>query len=130
MSNRRKPRRPTVPPRLAAWRAQILAERAGHHGVNAYTCDTCGLNTVTIDVDLGVTPMFLACRRTPGCKGRGVSAGYPKADPPAELLAHLDWEWYLADPAHELLALRPRTDRPSAYRLGLPAGASTKGDES
>jgi hypothetical protein len=68
-------------------------DRTPHHGINAYTCPVCHLNTMTIDVDPGVTPMFLGCRRTRGCTGTAVSAGYPELPVPDELLEHLEWEW-------------------------------------
>ena len=58
--------------------------------VNAYTCNVCGLSIYTFDRDEGTTPMFLACRATPGCRGRSVSNGYPSGPPP-QLPT---WEWY------------------------------------
>ncbi len=36
---------------------------------NAYTCDRCHQNIITIDRDDGVTPFMLACRATAGCTG-------------------------------------------------------------
>lgn len=114
---------------VAEWREGQRQARAGHHGLNAYKCDTCGRCTVTIDVDPGVTPMFLACRRTDGCRGTGVSAGYPASPIPPNLQQHLDWEWAIptreewaqlssAEREHVEkggLILKPRGDRPSAY---------------
>ena len=44
--------------------------------INQYTCRDCKESTVTVDVDEGVTPMFLACRATPDCKGTMASAMY------------------------------------------------------
>ena len=44
--------------------------------LNQYTCDRCGGFITTIDVDKGVTPMFLGCRATPGCVGRMTSHMY------------------------------------------------------
>jgi hypothetical protein len=125
-----------LPDGITAWRERQRRERAGHHGVNSYKCPECGKVTVTIDVDPGVTPMLLGCRRTPGCRGLAVSSGYPATEPPASLLEHLDWEWALptAGEYAELdtammayvdnggLALRPRGDRPSAYRQGYWGG--------
>lgn len=119
-------RRPAI---AEAWCEQQRLARTPHHGTNAYTCPVCHLNTVTIDVDPGVTPMFLGCRRTPGCTGMATSAGYPAGPPPEELLKHLDWEWSTPTErefrklSHETkdhverggLVLRPRGDRPSAY---------------
>lgn len=143
MSNRQKIAKVTPlgtekhrrPEHIEAWCGQQRIDRAGHHGINAYHCDTCGMNTITIDVDPGVTPMFLACRRTPECKGRATSAGYPDVAPPPHLMAHLAWEW--ATPTERQfrnlgldmqshvdrggLVLQPRGDRPSAYLTGAPA---------
>lgn len=65
--------------------------------VNAYRCDECKGLTVTIDVDAGVTPMFLACRASgqPGdCEGRAMSMGYPPGDPPNFVMEKLAWEWF------------------------------------
>jgi hypothetical protein len=117
---------------IAKWREERRVQMAGHHGINAYHCRECGANTVTIDVDPGVTPMFLACRRTPGCKGTAVSSGYPATVPPQSILDAPRWEWFLPkgfDYAHlspEMrqfiddggLELRPWTGRPSAYQTG------------
>lgn len=36
---------------------------------NAYTCDTCGESTITIDRDEGVTPFTLHCYATRDCGG-------------------------------------------------------------
>lgn len=44
--------------------------------INRYTCDTCGMHIVTVDLDEGTTPFFLACRATLGCQGRMLSAMY------------------------------------------------------
>jgi hypothetical protein len=137
MSNRQKPTSATPldnephrrPERIEAWCEQQRRERTPHHGINAYTCPVCGLNTVTIDVDPGVTPAFLGCRRTVGCTGSAVSAGYPDAEPPANLLDRLEWEW-VTPTEREFRKLPPemrdhidrgglmlvvRSDRPAAY---------------
>lgn len=45
--------------------------------INAWTCGDCGKSMIAICFVEGVTPMFLACRETEGCKGRAVSAGFP-----------------------------------------------------
>lgn len=117
------------PPKMVAWREERRQAQAGHHGVNAYNCEVCKANTVTIDVDPGVTPMFLGCRRTPNCKGTAVSSGYPDLEPPPHIMAGLQWEWTLPEPDEKLkpgerewiddggLLLRARSDRPSAYKL-------------
>lgn len=44
--------------------------------VNAYTCEKCGKQTVTIDRHEGVTPFMLGCRATPRCTGMGTSGFY------------------------------------------------------
>ena len=63
--------------------------------LNAYYCDQCLRYIVTIDTDAGVTPMFLACRATPGCTGRSVSMGYPKQPWPTEAPEPIPThEWY------------------------------------
>lgn len=62
--------------------------------INAWKCDTCGGLTVAIHADEGVTPMWLACRRTPGCPGNAVSAGYPPPPIPPHILDLLAWEWF------------------------------------
>lgn len=63
--------------------------------VNAWKCDDCGGLTVAVHVDEGTTPMFLGCRRTPGCKGRAVSSMYPEPPIPADVLGLLAWEWFM-----------------------------------
>ena len=47
--------------------------------INVYHCETCGGDTVTVNLDAGVTPMFLRCRAKPvyaPCEGTAVSRGY------------------------------------------------------
>jgi len=44
--------------------------------LNRYTCKNCGRSVVTIDREMGVTPMFLNCRATAGCSGDMSSAMY------------------------------------------------------
>lgn len=61
--------------------------------VNSWKCPTCGLLTSAVHVHEGVTPMMLRCRRTPGCTGMAVSAGYPPGPQPYYVLEHIDWEW-------------------------------------
>lgn len=62
--------------------------------VNAWKCEACGRLTVAVHVDEGVTPMFLACRRTEGCETLAVSAGYPDLPLPDHILDLVAWEWY------------------------------------
>lgn len=131
---------PEDAPDVALWRERIRLGRAGHHGVNAYKCPVCGLVTVTIDVDPGVTPMFLGCRRTPGCTGFGESAMYPETDPPAELFEHLAWAWVLPPVGTVLdgrivehihrcgLHLEPYTGQPSAYAHDAAGAPLTRAD--
>lgn len=49
--------------------------------LNRYTCEICGDSIITIDRELGVTPMFIACRAPrdagqPKCKGMMISSMY------------------------------------------------------
>lgn len=57
--------------------------------LNVYRCPACNANTITIDRDEGVTPMFLACRATIDCDGRAVSSMYQVDQ---SLVA--TYEWY------------------------------------
>ncbi len=60
---------------------------------NIYTCPKCGGQTVTIDVDEGVTPFMLRCRATGqegDCDGMAQSCWYRvPADSPEP-----QWEWF------------------------------------
>jgi hypothetical protein len=87
-------------------------ERAGAR--NAYYCPSCRGLTLTITVDEGTTPMFLACRRAGlepdvnECKGSAASLMYPPetffrlidathsevGQPPDQWVPTADWEWY------------------------------------
>ena len=58
--------------------------------INAYRCPICMNLTVTIDRDEGVTPMFLNCRVTPGCKGMAESYFYR----PPKNAGEPTHEWY------------------------------------
>lgn len=64
---------------------------------NVYTCKRCGGFTVTIDVDDGVTPMFIECRTPPpgagACNGTAASAMYPPGPRPPNIPPPA-WEWY------------------------------------
>jgi hypothetical protein len=118
-------------------------ERAG--GRNAYYCPECRGLTLTINVDDGVTPMFLACRRAgldPGenpCQGHAASLMYPPENGFFNFLDHgherspfnlnpgdvdltyppkaIDWEWYAAtnEQREGREALSLRHARPEAY---------------
>lgn len=52
---------------------------------NGYICEKCNKGYLTLDVDNGVTPMFMPCFATQGCDGRAHSLGYPNGEPPAFL---------------------------------------------
>lgn len=77
---------------------------------NAYWCESCGGYIVTIDVDDGVTPMFLSCRVMGDigpentCHGKMRSMMYPDEPWPVEDPAGIPiptiptWEWYMPDP--------------------------------
>ncbi len=60
---------------------------------NLYQCDACGGVIVTVHKHHGVTPMFLACRATPDCRGSMASCMYL---PFPELLQPTH-EWYTPD---------------------------------
>lgn len=57
--------------------------------LNRYTCNLCGLDIITIDRSVGVTPFSIICKATAECRGHMVSAMYRV---PSDLLA--TWEWY------------------------------------
>lgn len=74
---------------------------------NAYWCQSCHGYVVTIDLDEGVTPMFLACRvkgepsdPANDCQGRMHSMMYPEEPWPATdgydnpIPTEPTWEWY------------------------------------
>jgi len=68
---------------------------------NVYICPVCGGYTTTIDVDDGVTPMFLRCRATGkvgDCPGMAVSEMYPEGPRPAHIPPPA-FEWYRPSPA-------------------------------
>lgn len=90
--------------------------------LNAYWCESCNGYIVTIDIDEGVTPMFLACRvkgdpADPGndCRGRMHSMMYPALPWPATdgfntaIPTVPTWEWYKPD-AQEMKRYRRRGD--------------------
>lgn len=98
---------------------------------NAYVCPDCKQPTITVDVDEGVTPMFISCKATEGCEGMAQSMMYPKAPRPSHVPAPA-WEWYkpTRDEVEESekeypgsiqhwdnggLFLRERTDRQPVY---------------
>lgn len=62
--------------------------------VNVYTCPVCAGETVTIDVDEGVTPFMLRCRATAGCHGMAQSSFYR----PRTGHGEPTWEWYRPTP--------------------------------
>jgi hypothetical protein len=83
--------------------------------INGYQCEDCGKVTMTIHVEEGTTPMFLACRaeglepEQSKCKGQAVSLGYPENALPdylKEALRERGWEWHKAGTG-ELLAMGP-----------------------
>jgi hypothetical protein len=83
MSNRRKLKGYRATHSVTDEIAKIANTFAGRY--NAYTCEKCGKAYLTLDVDPGTTPMFMACYATEGCDGEAVSAGYPEGEPPAHL---------------------------------------------
>lgn len=66
----------------------------GPGSINAWKCPECDGLTVAVHVDAGVTPMFLRCRFTEGCRGMAVSQMYPAPPVPGWIMLLLDWEWY------------------------------------
>lgn len=90
-----------LPASVVAWLEERRSAHVGHHRMNGWKCAVCGLVTVCVDVHTGVTPMFLGCRRTPGCKGMATSASYPDAPLPPDL-PQPGWEWYRPS-AHEFV---------------------------
>lgn len=93
MSNRRKlPRIPrdrdklVLSPRVQA-HVDKMAGLNGGTCRNSYVCKACGGRFVTVDIDPGVTPMFMRCYATEGCEGTAHSTMYsdvPAADPTLE----------------------------------------------
>lgn len=90
MSNRRKlPRdrdRLVLAPHVQAYVDQLDSHDDGQRR-NSYSCTTCGGTFVTVDIDPGVTPMYMRCYATDGCNGNAQSAGYrfaPAVDPTLE----------------------------------------------
>jgi hypothetical protein len=62
--------------------------------INGWRCADCGAHTYVVHVDDGVTPMFLACRATEGCKGTGVSLMYSRPPVPQHVIDAVEWEWF------------------------------------
>lgn len=50
---------------------------------NFYRCHR-GHSSLTMDIDEGVTPMFMRCRQS-GCEQIAESNFYPKGEPPAQM---------------------------------------------
>ena len=98
---------------------------------NCYVCNVCNGFTVTVDVDEGVTPMFMHCKVTENCEGSARSCLYPKAPRPSTIPAP-KFEWYnpttmelskLDEETQDYvlkggLLLRDRTDREPVYHKG------------
>lgn len=93
MSNRRKlPRDPEakhkliLSPSVQAYVDKLDGLDGGSRR-NSYICKTCGGVYVTVDIDPGVTPMFMRCYATEGCEGEAHStmySGAPAIDPTLE----------------------------------------------
>jgi hypothetical protein len=93
--------------------------------LNAYWCKVCGHYIVTVDLDEGVTPMFLACRvqgepNDPAntCTGTMQSMMYPPHPWPktdgfgVAIPTEPTWEWYKPD---ERELARMRRKDPAGY---------------
>jgi hypothetical protein len=87
-----KTRKPAPPPNHP-WRHAQPAGTSLVGRENAYLCSTCRGYTTTIDLDDGVTPMFVRCRAKAGCNGRAASMMYPKGLRP-DFIPAPAWEWY------------------------------------
>lgn len=64
---------------------------------NLYLCDDCQGYTVTIDVDEGHTPKYIACRASGSaadCRGRAVSLDYPSEPWPEFIPSEARWEFF------------------------------------
>lgn len=99
---------------------------------NAYWCPKCHGYTITIDVDKGVTPMFLACRASGDvgtCDGMAQSMVYPPEPWPIEdgyenhIPTEPQFEWYAPD-AIELVGLRLKSRAPGTKKKRRLAAAS------
>lgn len=99
---------------------------------NAYHCGECHGYVVTIDVDDGVTPMFLACRvlgepSDPAnlCDGQMSSMMYPDEPWPAtdgygtEIPTEPTWEWYKPERVEYLGLSRPAKEHCDKGGLSL-----------
>lgn len=64
---------------------------------NGYRCSVCRKTLVTINVDVGVTPISMACRCTEGCSGIGMTMGYPPLHLKPVDLGDPTHEWYRPD---------------------------------
>jgi hypothetical protein len=92
VSNLRRLRRSVAATRPAKVEAPEVEGNVGKR--NAYACPVCGGLTVTIDVDPGVTPAFLACRAAGDvdlCTGVARSFWYRVNGLP---IGEPAWEWY------------------------------------
>lgn len=55
---------------------------------NVYDCQACGVALLSVDLDRGVTPMFVGC---PDCSGTAASRCYSVKDPAAHLPIRMVW---------------------------------------
>lgn len=98
---------------------------SGERNKNAYWCPECHGYVVTVDVDEGVTPMFLACRvkgdprdQANDCKGQMQSMMYPVEPWPERdgfdtpIPTEPTWEWYAPGSTERK---RLRRDEPGVY---------------
>ena len=92
---------------------------------NVYACES-GHHNLSMDVDEGVTPMFLTCR-VDGCGARSSSMMYPKGEPPTHLFpVRIIWRR-----ATNGELKRERREGGEHYRLGglaLEWASSREGD--
>lgn len=69
--------------------------------INSYRCARCGYVIVTIDVDRGVTPAYLACRGNTTCDGT-MTSGWYRGNVPL-IATPATYEWYRPDDTDSLV---------------------------
>lgn len=77
----------------------------GRGEFNGYECDKCGLITVTLYVDKGVTPFVLRC---PNCGGSAVHRYTSRSQPPASTRYSPVKRW-VRPSLEQLLKMQPAT---------------------
>lgn len=70
---------------------------------NVYFCHDCKNYIVTIDVDRGTTPMFLACIKS-NCTGQMKSRMYPDPRTKPEFMSAATWVWFRPESVNGIFA--------------------------